>query len=263
MESKTSVTNDLDGKFAVILGGTSGMGYAAAERFLAAGAKVLATGRSRETIEKARQALNGPFEAVQADIADYEATREAIEKGVSRFGGIDVFYQVAGIGQFAPFELANSEHYERMIKVDLTAPIVALLNARKHLNDGASVIFTTTSASTRAMPTMSAYGAAKAGLAQFARVLALELAARKIRVNVISPGPIDTPMIKKVGLPEPQAEATRQFFTAVTPLGRFGNASEVAEAAHFLASAKSSFVTGVTLEVDGGFSESWHLPPAA
>ena len=255
------VSNALQNKTAVILGGTSGMGLAAAKRFLAEGAKVIITGRKKEKIDVARQELPGDVAIYQADIADYEATKSAIEQGVERFGKIDVLYQVAGMASMVPFEMADSAHYETMVKVDLVAPIVALLNARPHLNDGAAIILTTTTASTRPAAGATAYCAAKAGLDQFAKALALELAPRKIRVNVISPGPIDTPIFNELGIPKEQLAGFQQFLTSIIPLGRLGRDDEIANAALFLASEQSSFVSGVTLQVDGGLNQSFHQMP--
>ncbi len=237
------------------------MGLASAKRFLAEGARVILTGRKKEKIDAAARELQGDFVIYQADIADYEATQAAMAKGVERFGKIDVFYQVAGIASMVPFELADPAHYESLINVDLVAPIVALLNARPHLNDGASIILTTTTASTRPGPAASAYGAAKAGLDQFAKVLALELAHRKIRVNVISPGPIDTPIFNELGIPEEQLSGFQQFLTTIIPLGRLGRDDEIANAALFFASNESSFVSGTTLQVDGGLNQSFHQMP--
>ncbi|MCH9687596.1 MAG: SDR family oxidoreductase [Deltaproteobacteria bacterium] len=255
------MSNALENKTAVILGGTSGMGLAAAKRFLAEGAKVIITGRKQEKIDVARQELQGRVAIYQADIADYEATKSAIEQGVERFGKIDVFYQVAGMASMVPFEMADSAHYETMVTVDLVAPIVALLNARPHLNDGAAIILTTTTASTRPAAAATAYCAAKAGLDQFAKALALELAHRKIRVNVISPGPIDTPIFNELGIPQEQLAGFQQFLASIIPLGRLGRDDEIANAALFLASEQSSFVSGVTLQVDGGLNQSFHQMP--
>lgn len=257
------MTARLEGKTALILGGTSGMGLAAAKRFLDEGAKVILTGRKQEKIDVARAELEGRGELViyQADIGDYEATKRAIDEGVAKLGKLDVFYQVAGVARMAPFAMADVAHYEHLIQLDLTAPIAAIVNAREHLNDGASVIFTTTTASTRPGPMASAYGAAKAGLDQFAKVLALELAERGIRVNVISPGPVDTPVFADLGMSDEQAAGLKQYVATLVPVGRLGRAEEVANAAFFLASSESSFVTGVTLHVDGGLNESWHAAP--
>lgn len=251
----------LQNRTALILGGTSGMGLASAKRFLADGARAIITGRKKDKIDSAREELQGDFAIYQADIADHEATKAAIEQGVKRFGKIDVFYQVAGMANMVPFEMADQAHYETMINVDLVSPIVALLNARPHLNDGASIILTTTTAATRPGPATTAYGTAKAGLDHFAKVLALELAHRKIRVNVISPGPIDTPILNEMGLPEEQVDGMRQFLPSIIPLGRLGRDDEIASAALFLASDESSFVSGVTLEVDGGLNQSFHKMP--
>ncbi len=255
------MSNALQNKTVVILGGTSGMGLASAKRFLAEGAQVIITGRKKDKIDAAQQELQGDFAIYQADIADYEATKAAIEQGVKRFGKIDVFYQVAGMAGMVPFEMADAAHYETMINVDLVSPIVALLNARPHLNDGASIILTTTTASTRPAPPASAYCAAKAGLDGFAKVLALELAHRNIRVNVISPGPIDTPIFNELGIPKEQLGGFQQFLTSIVPLGRLGRDEEVANAALFLASEQSSFISGVTLQVDGGLNQSFHRMP--
>ena len=253
----------LEGKTALILGGTSGMGLAAARRFLSEGAKVVVTGRKQEKIDAARAELEGHGELAifQADIGDYDATRRAIDDGVAKLGRLDVFYQVAGIARMVPFAAADLAHYELVIRLDLNAPIAAVLNAREHLNEGASVIFTTTTASTRAGPMTSAYGAAKAGLDQFAKVLALELAGRGIRVNVISPGPVDTPVFNDLGMSDEQVAGLKQYVSTIIPAGRLGRPEELANAALFLASDESSFVTGVTLHVDGGLNESWHAAP--
>lgn len=253
----------LKGKVALILGGTSGMGLAAAKLFLAEGAKVILTGRKQSKIENAKSELSGDFEIYQADIADYEATKQAIESGVAKFGKLDIFYQVAGVGGFAPFAMATKEVYENMIQVDLTAPIVALLNAREHLNPKASIIFTTTTMSTRPAPMMSAYGAAKAGLIQFAKVLALEYAAQGTRVNILSPGATDTPIFNELEMPEEQIEGFKEFFRMITPLQSLGQPEDLAKAALFLASDDSKQITGVTLDVDGGLNQSWHLQPSA
>ncbi len=255
------MSNALQNKTAVILGGTSGMGLAAAKRFLAAGAKVIITGRKKEKIDVARHELRGDVVVYQADIADYEATKSAIEQGVERFGKVDVLYQVAGMASLVPFEMADPAHYETMIKVDLVAPIVALLNARPHLNDGAAIIMTTTTASTRPSAGATAYCAAKAGLDQFAKALSLELAPRKVRVNVISPGPIDTPIFNEMDIPQEQISGFQQFLTTIIPLGRLGREDEIANAALFLFSDQSSFVSGVTLHVDGGLNQSFHKMP--
>lgn len=257
------MSTKLNGKTALILGGTSGMGLAAARLFLDEGARVVITGRKQEKIEAAKNELSGEFEIYQADIGDYEATRKAIEQGVGKFGKLDVLYQVGGIGNFAPFAMANQEHYETMVNVDLMGPIMAMLHSREHLNDNASIIFTTTTASTRPMPMMSAYAAAKAGLNQFAKVLALELAERNIRVNAISPGATDTPVFNEIGMPEDQVTGFKQFFTMITPLKRMGTPEDIANAALFLASDDSSQITGITLEVDGGLNQSWHLQPGS
>ena len=160
-----------------------------------------------------------------------------------------------------PFGDANAEHYEQMIDVDLMGPIIAVLNVREHLSENASIIFTTTTASTRAMPSLSAYGAAKAGLDQFAKVIALELAAKGVRVNSISPGPIDTPIMNELGLPPEMKEGMKQFMAMTNPMGHLGRPEEIAKAAVFLASDEASYITGVTLQVDGGFNQSWHLQP--
>lgn len=237
------------------------MGLAAAKRFLAEGARVIVTGRTQEKLDAARQELQGDVALYRADIADYEATKAALDQGVERFGKLDVVYQVAGMAAMVPFDMADAAHYEAMVKVDLVAPIVALLNARPHLNDGASIILTTTTASTRPSPPATAYCAAKAGLDQFAKALALELAPRKIRVNVISPGPIDTPIFDELGIPKEQLSGFQQFLSGIIPLGRLGRAQEVADAALFLASDQSSFVTGITLQVDGGLNQSFHKMP--
>jgi len=253
----------LQNKVALILGGTSGIGLASAKLFLEEGAKVILTGRKQRKIDAASKCLSGDFEIYQADITDFESTKKAIEKGVAQFGHLDIFYQVAGKATPILFNQATPKVYESEIKTDLIAPIVALWNAKQYLNPHASIIFTSTTFSTRPAPTMSAYGAAKAGLVQFAKSIALEYAEQKIRVNVLSPGSTETPIFDELGLPEDQIKGFKDFFRMVTPLKSLGQPEDLAKAALFLASDDSKHITGITIDVDGGLNQSWHLVPEA
>jgi len=255
----------LSGKTALILGGTGGMGLAAAKAFLKSGAKVIITGRDENRIEDARNQLDGlgSFELFQADIGDFESTKMAINSGVEKLGKLDIFYQVGGMFAPAPLMMADQDNFETTFRVNLMGPIMALINARDYLNDNASVILTTTTISTRPVPGMSSYAASKAGLDMFGKTIALELADRGIRVNIISPGATDTPAYDKIGLPEEQIAGFKQFWSMVTPLKSMGSSEDIANAALFLASNDSSQITGIRLDVDGGLNQSWHLTPEA
>lgn len=255
------MSKKLVGKTALILGGTSGMGLAAAKLFLEQGAKLIITGRKQSKIDTATEQLSGEYVIYQADIGDFSATQEAIKKGVEKFGNLDIIYQVAGVSTPAPVMMADPQHYEDVIRINLLGPIMAILNSREYLNDGASIILTSSTFSSRTAPMMSSYGASKAGLEQFGRVLSLEMAARQIRVNNIKPGATDTPLFDDLGFSPEEIAGWKGFMTMITPLQKMGQPEDVAKLALFLASDDSSQITGTSIDVDGGINQSWHLIP--
>jgi NAD(P)-dependent dehydrogenase (short-subunit alcohol dehydrogenase family) len=242
----------LSGKVAVITGGTTGIGLATARLFAAEGAKVIVTGRNAETLAAARKELSRVAEVVQSDAGDPAQVRKLFQDVGRTHGRVDVLFLNAGIAKFAPLADSDEELFDHTIQVNLKGPFLALRAALPLLGKGASVIVNTSVVSERAFAGAAVYSASKAGLAALARGAAIELAARGVRVNVVRPGPITTPIIDKTGLSPEALKAFVQNAAEGIPLGRFGSADDVAHAALYLASDDAAFVTGHELTVDGG-----------
>jgi NAD(P)-dependent dehydrogenase (short-subunit alcohol dehydrogenase family) len=242
------------GKKVVIIGGTSGMGLATAKMLLDGGARVLVTGRSRAGLESAQQALGTGALVVSSDarsLTDIDALASRVE---AEFDTIDLLFVNAGFGLFAPLENTTEAMYDEMFNLNAKGPFFAVQKLAPLINRGGSVVLTTSIANVKGMPGLAAYGAAKAALRSFARVLAAELLPRGIRVNAVTPGPIDTPILGKA-FPDKDAAAqvTGQMREA-NPMKRFGTSEEIAKAVLFLA-FDATFTTGAELPVDGGWSQ--------
>jgi NAD(P)-dependent dehydrogenase (short-subunit alcohol dehydrogenase family) len=244
----------LHGKIALITGGTSGIGLAAAKRFHAEGARVFVTGRNPKTLEAARQALPKDVTLIQADSASLADLDRVIAEVKAQAGRIDALYVNAGIASFLPLEAADEFHWDHVMNVNLKGPFFLVQKALPLLSKGASIVFTTSIVGQKGFPSTAAYTTSKAGLAGLARVLAAELAPRGIRVNSIAPGPIATPIYGKLGLPEEALSGFEASLKQRTLLQRFGGDEEVAKAALFLVSEDASFITGEEVVVDGGLA---------
>jgi NAD(P)-dependent dehydrogenase (short-subunit alcohol dehydrogenase family) len=245
----------LEGRVALITGGTTGIGLASAKRFAAEGAQVVVTGRNPETLAVARRELNGTVEVIESDAGDEREIGALFETIARKHKRLDVLFLNAGIAKFAPLPDAPVADFDAMWALNVRGPWLALKKALPLLSEGAAVIVNTSVAGRKGMPGTAAYAATKAALRAVVRASAAELAARKVRVNAVSPGPIETPIFGKIGL---SAEALSDFQRDVptrVPLGRFGTADEVANVAVFLASEEASFITGSEIEVDGGFAQ--------
>ncbi len=237
-------------KNVVITGGTTGIGFATAQAFINAGANVLITGRNEENLEKAASKINSSnLKTVVSDTSNLEGI-SALEKAISESGSkVDVLYLNAGIAVFAPLEQATEEDFDAQFNTNVKGPYFTLQKLLPHLEDGASVIFTSSTVATAANLGSSIYSATKGALNKIAQIASNELVDRKIRVNIVSPGPIKTEGLEKVTTDE-----IREYFTTVTALKRIGEPSEVAKTVLFLASDDASFITGTELIVDGGYT---------
>lgn len=244
----------LKNKVAVITGGTTGIGLAAAKRFAREGARVIVTGNNPATIAEASRELEGHAEVVASDAADEGAIKALFEDVRKRHGRIDVLFLNAGIALFAPWTDHSVEDFDRQFAINVRGPWLAIKHAIPVLADGASVIATTSVVNRMGMAGASAYAATKAALAQLVRTAATELSPRGIRVNAVSPGPIDTPIFGKVGMSEGELQQMAAGIQSQVALGRFGRAEEVADLALFLASDESSYVQGQEFAVDGGMT---------
>lgn len=245
----------LNNKVALITGGSSGIGLATAQRFLSEGAQVIITGRNPDTLAEADKILEGRATVIQSDAGDLAAIDVLLADVKERFGRIDVLFLNAGIAQFAPVTEQTHASFQKMLDVNVLGPFFTVQKALPLLSKGASILFNTSISNSKGMPGASAYGATKAALRLITRTLANELASQGIRVNAVSPGPIETPIYGKLGMPAEQVKAWGAQIVEGVPLGRFGTSPELANAALFLVSDQASFITGAELQVDGGMAQ--------
>ncbi len=244
----------LEGKVAVITGGNSGIGLATAKLFQAEGAKVVITGRRKEAVETAVKEIGGNSTGFTSDTGNLYAIRELYKAITEQVGKIDVLFLNAGIAKFGPFSSVDEATFDEMVNVNLKGLFFNVQHALPILNDNASIILNTTVADQKGFPGTSVYAATKAGVRSLARTFSAELVERGIRVNAVAPGPIETPIFGKVGVPEEGIPGMKDGFRNGVPMKRLGSADEVGKAALFLASDDSSYVLGAELLVDGGLA---------
>jgi NAD(P)-dependent dehydrogenase (short-subunit alcohol dehydrogenase family) len=245
----------LEGKVAVVTGGNSGIGLAAAKRLQEEGAKVAIAGRSKKTLEEAVKTIGNGVLAVQADVSNFADLDKLYAEVSQKLGKIDVLFVNAGVAKFAPLAETTESLYDENFNTNIKGAYFTIQKALPLLNDGASIILNTSVADSTGSEGASAYSATKAALRSLARTAAAELVGRGIRVNAVAPGPIVTPIFGKTGLPK---EAVDQFAKQIleqVPMKRFGQPEEVAGVVAFLASQDASYITGVEINVDGGFGQ--------
>jgi NAD(P)-dependent dehydrogenase (short-subunit alcohol dehydrogenase family) len=246
----------LANKTALITGGNSGIGLATARLFVAEGARVVITGRNQATLDAAAKELGPNALTLAADATDIAATEAAIGKGAEKFGKYDILFANAGIAGGTPLGASTLDTFEKVISTNLTGVFFTVQSALPHLNDNASIILNGSVISVLGIPGFSAYGAAKAGVRAMARIMASELSPRGIRVNVVAPGAIRTP-IWGAAIATPEAEkAFEKRIALTTPLGRIGEPDHIAKTVLFLASDDAAHVQGQELFVDGGATAS-------
>ena len=244
-----------NGKTAVITGGTTGIGLATAKLFISEGARVIVTGRAPVTIKAAQAELGDNAIVIKSDATSLPDMDALAEKVKETFGNLDVLFVNAGYGEFVPFEAVTEKVYDEMLNLNAKGPYFIVQKLAPLMPEGSSVVFTTSIANVKAVPTLSAYGAAKAALRALARSLAAAFAPRGIRVNAVSPGPIEsTAILQKVGMPKEAADQVYLQMTESVPLKRLGQPEEIAKAVAFLA-IDATFTTGAELPVDGGWSQ--------
>lgn len=245
----------LAGKKAVITGGNSGIGLATARLFVEQGAQVAILGRDKRTLTKAVTELGASAVAIQVDISSVDSIENAIQEMTAKLGRVDIVFANAGIAEFAPFDQLQEPFFDKTFDINVKGTFFSIQRLLPHLNDGGSILLNTSIVNIKGMPNTSVYSASKAALRSLTRTLAAELAGRNIRVNAISPGPIDTPIYGRLGLTE---EAQQEFAAGIlkqSPLKRFGTSEEVAKVALFLATEDSSYITGAEIAVDGGLAQ--------
>ncbi|RZF28494.1 SDR family oxidoreductase [Paraburkholderia sp. UYCP14C] len=238
----------LEGKVAVVTGGNSGIGLAVARRLAEEGAYVFIAGRRQTQLDEAVRAIGGRVEAVQCDVTKADDLDRLFEtvKGKSR--GLDILVVASGISEFATLDTTTDEHFDRLFSVNVRGLVFTVQRAVQQMANGSSIVLIGSIAASVGNPGFGTYSATKAAVQSYARSWSKELAGRGIRINVVSPGPIDTPMFDNV------SDEVRRTLTNLIPMSRLGTPEEVANTVLFLASADSTFVTGAELRVDGGMT---------
>jgi len=243
----------LDNKIAVITGGTTGIGFATAQLFIKEGAKVIVTGRNPETLELAKKTLGSGADVIAADTSDLKAVEQLFKTIEERYKKIDALFVNAGVAKFAPMDQSSAEMFDEQFNVNVRGAYFTAKHAAPLMADGGAILFTASMVTSIAESNASVYSATKAALRSFGRSLASELAP-KVRVNTISPGPIETPIFGKLGLPADVIQGFAADMIQRNPLKRIGHVDDIAKAALFLLSNESSYVTGIELFVDGGMA---------
>jgi len=249
------MSGKLEGKVAVITGGNSGIGLATAKRFVAEGAYVFITGRRQAQLDAAVKEIGRNVAGVQGDVAnlaDLDRLYSAVKASKAR---VDILFANAGVAEFAPLGSITEDHYDRIFDANVKGLLFTVQKALPLMPDGASIILNASIVASTGTPAFSVYSATKAAVRSFARTWILDLKERKIRVNAVSPGPIETPGFDSLSPTPAEREQVKAGFVAAVPLGRMGTPDEVARAAVFLASDDSSYVTGTELFVDGGAAQ--------
>ncbi|MEH2469523.1 NAD(P)-dependent dehydrogenase (short-subunit alcohol dehydrogenase family) [Nitrobacteraceae bacterium AZCC 2161] len=244
------MTRKLEGKVAVVTGGSAGIGLATAQRFVEEGAYVFITGRRQAELDAAVKLLGPRAVGVKADAADIADLAHLFDTVKAAKGRIDVLFANAGIYEFSPFGAITEDGYDKIFDINVKGVLFTVQQALPLISDGGSIILTGSVSGSKGMESFSVYNATKAAIRSFARSWTSDLKARQIRVNVVSPGPIQTP-----GLDVFANDDVKGYLKTIVPLGRLGTADEVAKAVLFLASDDSSFVAGAELFVDGGLAQ--------
>lgn len=250
------VENKLEGKIAVITGGNSGIGLATAKRFVSEGAYVFITGRRQKEIEVALSEIGKNVAGIQGDISNLEDLDRLYNTVKDQKGHLDILFANAGIAQFAQLGEISEEHFDNIFRINVKGVLFTVQKALPLFHDGGgSIILNASIGSSKGVEESSVYSATKAAVRSFARTWTVDLRHRKIRVNAISPGPIDTPIFSNLLENEEQIKQFKKNIVNTVPMGRMGNPDEVAKAVSFLASDDSSYITGIELFVDGGLAQ--------
>jgi len=240
------IMGKLQGKMAVITGGTEGIGLATAKLFAKEGAYVFITGRRHKELDEAVKAIGSNVSGVQGDIAKLADLDRLYETVAEEKGRIDIVFANAGVGEFVPFGSVTEEHFDKLFNINVRGTLFTVQKALPLLKDGGSIILNGSVASVKGTAAFGVYAASKAAIRSFVRTWTTDLKDRRIRANVVSPGPINTPLVSRQS-----ADVIAQIVSTI-PMGRMGKPDEIAKAVLFLASDDSSFVTGIELFVDGG-----------
>ena len=245
----------LNNKVALITGGNSGIGLATAELFVSEGAKVAITGRDENTLKDAANQVGGDTLTIKADVLNLSSLDQAYQQVESKMGKIDVLVVNAGIFKGAPLADFTEELFDEIVDINFKGTFFTVKKALPYLNDGASIVITGSAAAEVGIENASVYSASKAAVRSLARSFSADLLSRKIRVNVLSPGHVETPIHGRLGLSPEQVKGLREELASGVPVKRVGTAEEMAKGYLFLASDASSFMLGAEIVIDGGWSQ--------
>ena len=245
----------LEGKIAIITGGNSGIGLATAKRFVSEGAHVFIFGRRQNEIDAAVSEIGKNVVGIQGDVSNLADLDRLFDVVKDEKGHLDILFANAGIAQFAPLGEISEEHFDKIFRINVKGLLFTVQKALHILEDGGSIILNASIGSSKGVGGSSVYSATKAAVRSFARTWTVDLKDRKIRVNAISPGPIDTPIFSSITQNEEQSVLFKKNVVNAVPMNRMGSPDEVAKAVSFLASDESSYVTGIELFVDGGLAQ--------
>ncbi|RQW62515.1 SDR family oxidoreductase [Vibrio viridaestus] len=242
----------LQGKRTLITGGTSGIGFETAKLFLSEGARVIVTGVNPDSIEKAKAELGSDVLVLSADSANVDTQKELAQAVKAHFGELDIAFLNAGISVYMPIEAWTEDNFDRIFNINVKGPYFLMQALLPVFASSASVVFNTSINAHTGPVNSSVYGSTKAALLNMSKTLSNELIARGIRINAVSPGPVDTPLYDKAGIPDVYHDQVMKDIVATIPAGRFGKPEEVAKAVLYLASDDSAWTVGSEIIIDGG-----------
>ena len=245
----------LEGKVALITGGNSGIGLATAKQFVNEGAYVFVTGRREAELAAAKKQIGKNVTAIQGDVSNLHDLDRLFAQITKEKGKIDVVFANAGVAKYAPLGAITEDFFDSIFDINVKGVLFTVQKSLSLLRDGGSIILNASIVASKGLSSNSVYSATKAAVRSFARTWTTDLKDRRIRVNAISPGPIDTPGLSELLASSETGEQRKKMISTTVPLGRFGRPEEIAKAVVFLASDDASYITGIELFVDGGFAQ--------
>jgi NAD(P)-dependent dehydrogenase (short-subunit alcohol dehydrogenase family) len=243
-----------EGKVAMITGGNGGIGLAAAKAFAREGASVVITGRDEASLKRAEREIGGRATALQADVSRLPEIDRAMSTIRERFKRIDALFVNAGIGKFVPFDQVTEEFFDETVAVNLKGVFFTVHKALPLLLPGAAVVLNASINAHKGMPGTTVYGATKAAVVNLAKTLSADLVDRGIRVNAISPGPVESALLSRLGMSDEQLQQTQDWIKSQVLLKRFADSAEIAEAVLYLCSSASAYIVGTEIVIDGGMT---------